>query len=147
MLKIRLKRALITRGEGNMSAKFMLAAAMLAVAIAVPAQAQEKSIFESAAGEAKYVPGDFEPAPDQMQTRFGALEFPNGYPTEETVQDMATVQLADGQHVQSCDQHPHPTGHVNRVDTESEAVFPARLRLLLFGNLFQIVHIVEIGNQ
>ena len=34
MLKIRLKRALITRGEGNMSAKFMLAAAMLAVAIA-----------------------------------------------------------------------------------------------------------------
>jgi len=64
----------------------LLAASLLAVVVASPIQAQEKSIFESAAAEAKYVPGDFEPAPDMMQTRFGTLEFPGGYPTEETVQ-------------------------------------------------------------
>ncbi len=64
----------------------LLAASLLAVVVASPLQAQEKSIFESAAAEAKYVPGDFEPAPDTMQTRFGTLEFPGGYPTEETVQ-------------------------------------------------------------
>ena len=29
---------------------------------------------------------DFSPAPGQMQTRFGELEFPGGYPTDDTVQ-------------------------------------------------------------
>ena len=50
-----------------------------------PAQAA-KSFFEQAGSEAKYTPGDFKPAPDKMKTRFGALAFPGGYPTEETVQ-------------------------------------------------------------
>ena len=50
-----------------------------------PAQAA-KSFFEQAGSETKYTPGDFKPAPDKMKTRFGALAFPGGYPTEETVQ-------------------------------------------------------------
>ena len=29
---------------------------------------------------------DFKPAPEKIETRFGKLEFPNGYPTEETAQ-------------------------------------------------------------
>ena len=63
-----------------------LAIALLAVAIAGPVQAQEKSFFEQAGSEANYRPGDFKPAPEKMQTRFGNLEFPGGYPTEETAQ-------------------------------------------------------------
>ena len=50
-----------------------------------PAQAA-KNFFEQAGSEAKYTPGDFKPAPDKMKTRFGALAFPGGYPTEESVQ-------------------------------------------------------------
>jgi hypothetical protein len=44
------------------------------------------NIFELAGAEAKYKSGDFRPAPETMHTRFGTLEFPGGYPTEETVQ-------------------------------------------------------------
>ena len=46
----------------------------------------QQTIFELAGAEAKYTPGDFKPAPEKMKTRFGTLEFPGGYPTEETVQ-------------------------------------------------------------
>jgi hypothetical protein len=47
---------------------------------------KDKSIFELAGAETKYTPGDFKPAPETMKTRFGNLEFPGGYPTEETAQ-------------------------------------------------------------
>jgi hypothetical protein len=59
-------------------------AALAALAFAGPLQAQERSIFELAGAEEKYTPGDFRPAPETMHTRFGTLEFPGGYPTEET---------------------------------------------------------------
>jgi hypothetical protein len=45
-----------------------------------------KTFFELANTEAKYQPGDFKPAPENIETRYGTLEFPGGYPTEETVQ-------------------------------------------------------------
>ena len=45
---------------------------------------QAKSIFEQAGTEAKQGWKDFKPAPDNIQTRFGTLKFPGGYPTEET---------------------------------------------------------------
>lgn len=65
----------------------MTAIGLTAAAVAAPALAlQEKSFFEQAGSEAKYTPGDFKPASDRMKTRFGTLEFPGGYPTEETVQ-------------------------------------------------------------
>ena len=61
----------------------------MAAAVVAPAQAQqEKSFFEQAGSEAKYTPGDFKPAPEKMKTRYGTLEFPGGYPTEETVQQV-----------------------------------------------------------
>ena len=50
------------------------------------AQAGEKSIFEIAGAEAKFKPGSFKPAPAKIKTRYGDLEFPGGYPTEETRQ-------------------------------------------------------------
>ena len=60
---------------------------VLAICLVAPVQAQQdKSIFELGGAEAKYTPGDFKPAPDKMETRFGKLKFPGGYPTEETVQ-------------------------------------------------------------
>jgi len=59
----------------------------LTAGLVAPAEAQEShSFFELAGAEAKYKPGDFRPAPETMQTRFGTLKFPGGYPTEETVQ-------------------------------------------------------------
>jgi len=63
-----------------------LTSALLAIVIAGPLQAQQQSFFEQAGSEAKYRPGDFKPAPEKMQTRFGKLEFPGGYPTKETAQ-------------------------------------------------------------
>jgi hypothetical protein len=45
-----------------------------------------KTFFELANAEAKYKPGDFKPAPENIETRYRTLEFPGGYPTEETVQ-------------------------------------------------------------
>ena len=60
---------------------------LLASSLITPASAQqEKSIFEQAGSEAKYTPGDFKPAPAKIETRYGNLEFPGGYPTEETTQ-------------------------------------------------------------
>ena len=59
---------------------------LMALALTAPVHAQQKSFFEQAGSETKYTPGDFKPAPDMMKTRFGALAFPGGYPTEETVQ-------------------------------------------------------------
>jgi len=60
---------------------------LMAATLIAPASAQqEKSFSEMASSEAKYTPGDFKPAPDKMETRFGKLEFPGGFPTEETVQ-------------------------------------------------------------
>ena len=60
---------------------------LMATSVVAPVYAmQEKNFFEQSASEAKYTPGDFKPAPDKMKTRFGKLEFPGGYPTEETVQ-------------------------------------------------------------
>jgi len=60
---------------------------LLTAGLVAPSEAQEShSFFELAGAEAKYKPGDFRPAPETMQTRFGTLKFPGGYPTEETVQ-------------------------------------------------------------
>ena len=50
------------------------------------AQSKNKSIFEIAGEQTKYKPGDFKPAPAKIETRYGNLNFPGGYPTEETVQ-------------------------------------------------------------
>ena len=47
---------------------------------------QDKSIFEQAGAQAPQSAKDFKPAPDKMETRFGKLEFPGGYPTEKTAQ-------------------------------------------------------------
>ena len=58
---------------------------VLAICLVVPVQAQQgKSIFEQAGSQAKYTSGNFKPAPENIQTRFGTLNFPDGYPTEET---------------------------------------------------------------
>jgi len=58
---------------------------LVATSLSAPAYAEKnKSIFELAGSEAKYTPGDFKPAPENMKTRFGNLEFPGGYPTEDT---------------------------------------------------------------
>jgi hypothetical protein len=64
----------------------MAVIALMAMALVLPAHAQEKSFFELAGAETKYIPGDFKPAPENIETQFGNLKFPNGYPTEETVQ-------------------------------------------------------------
>ena len=52
----------------------------------IPPVFAAKSIFELAATEAPQSGKDFKPAPEKIRTRFGNLEFPNGYPTETTVQ-------------------------------------------------------------
>ena len=52
----------------------------------VSAKGEAKSLFEQARGQAKQSAKDFKPAPENIQTRFGTLEFPGGYPTEETSQ-------------------------------------------------------------
>ena len=52
------------------------------------AQAGEKSIFEQAGAQTPQTAKDFKPAPDKMETRFGELKFPGGYPTEKTVQQV-----------------------------------------------------------
>ena len=44
-----------------------------------------QSFFELAGSEGKQTSKDFAPAPETMETRFGTLEFPGGYPTAETV--------------------------------------------------------------
>jgi hypothetical protein len=44
-----------------------------------------QSFFELAGSEGEQTSKDFAPAPETMETRFGTLEFPGGYPTAETV--------------------------------------------------------------
>ena len=44
------------------------------------------SIFDWAKTQTPYETGGFQPAATTMNTRFGKLEFPGGYPTEETIQ-------------------------------------------------------------
>ena len=63
-------------------------AVVIMVGMAVPSSAgvSHLSIFELADSEALRSAKDFKPAPGTMKTRFGTLEFPGGYPTEETVQ-------------------------------------------------------------
>ncbi len=60
---------------------------LMATSLLLPTYAeQEKSLFEQAGTEAKQGWKDFKPAPDNIQTQFGTLNFPGGYPTEETTQ-------------------------------------------------------------
>jgi len=47
-----------------------------------------KSIFELGDAEAQQSSKDFIPAAENIETRFGKLEFPGGYPTKETVQNV-----------------------------------------------------------
>ncbi|WP_186766442.1 DUF1254 domain-containing protein [Falsiphaeobacter marinintestinus] len=62
-------------------------AGLLATALAIPVQAQQsQGFFDMATSEPTYSSGDFKPAPETITTRFGVLDFPGGYPTEETAQ-------------------------------------------------------------
>lgn len=63
----------------------MITACVLAAASALTVQAGE-SFFDAAKAEPKYQPGDFVPAPESMDTRFGKLAFPGGFPTQQSVQ-------------------------------------------------------------
>ena len=63
----------------------MITACVLAAASALTVQAGE-SFFDAAKAEPKYQPGDFVPAPESMDTRFGKLAFPGGFPTQKSVQ-------------------------------------------------------------
>ena len=64
-------------------------AALGAVVLVAPLEAQEKSIFELAGAQASQGADDFKPAPATIQTNFGTLEFTGGgYPTPETVQSV-----------------------------------------------------------
>ena len=47
---------------------------------------ESQSFFELAGAESKQTSEEFTPAPETMETRFGTLAFPGGYPTEETVE-------------------------------------------------------------
>jgi hypothetical protein len=63
------------------------AAGLIATLVAVPVLAEQApGFFDMYGAEPKFAPGDFEPAPETIETRFGTLEFPGGYPTEETAQ-------------------------------------------------------------
>jgi hypothetical protein len=61
-------------------------AGLLTVSMATPVQADNypQSLFQTAAEAA---PGSvpFEPAPETIKTRYGTLNFPQGYPTEKTI--------------------------------------------------------------
>ncbi len=64
----------------------LVAASIVAASIVAPVYAeQQPGFFEQAGSEARYVPGDFKPAPEKIDSRYGKLEFPGGYPTEKTV--------------------------------------------------------------
>jgi len=67
------------------SAFFFAGLATLSLSTAVCA-GQEQGFFEQSKAKPKFTPGDFKPAPGEIQTRFGTLEFPGGYPTKETAQ-------------------------------------------------------------
>ena len=47
---------------------------------------QENGFFEQSSAEKPQGAADFRPAPAIIKTRFGTLQFPGGYPSEETVQ-------------------------------------------------------------
>ena len=70
----------------------MIVTVVLAVTLTPAAWAQASgatitpNIFELAVAEDQQSDKNFKPAPEKMTTRFGNLEFPGGYPTEETVQ-------------------------------------------------------------
>ena len=66
--------------------RLTLTGLMAASVVAQHASAKEEYFFKQAGSEAKYTPGSFKPASDVMDTDFGKLKFPGGYPTEETVQ-------------------------------------------------------------
>ena len=70
-----------------MKTKQILTATLALLMAGGIAQAGETTgFFDAARAEAKYKPGDFKAAPENMETRYGTLNFPNGFPTEETVQ-------------------------------------------------------------
>ena len=63
------------------------AAGLLAAMLSSTAMAQQsQGFFDMAGSEPNYAPGEFKPAPETIETRYGTLEFPGGYPTEETTQ-------------------------------------------------------------
>ncbi|MGB5278633.1 MAG: DUF1254 domain-containing protein, partial [Gammaproteobacteria bacterium] len=74
----------------NKTALTAIAAGLMAVALATPAQAlQDKTIFELGAAEAKQTSKDFKPAPAKIKTDSGLLQFTGGgYPTKETAQNV-----------------------------------------------------------
>ena len=61
-------------------------AGLMTVLLTSPLVAQQQGFFEAAGAEPRYQPGTFKPAPETIHTRFGRLEFPLGFPTEETSQ-------------------------------------------------------------
>jgi len=65
----------------------LVAAGLLAAVSTLSVQAGE-SFFDAAKAEPKYQPGDYVPAAETMDTRFGKLEFPDGFSTEQTVQSV-----------------------------------------------------------
>ena len=78
--------------EGNTRMKTLpllnsTVAGLIATLVAGPMLAEQApGFFDMAKSEPIYAPGDFKPAPETISTRFGKLEFPGGYPTEETAQ-------------------------------------------------------------
>jgi hypothetical protein len=48
----------------------------------------ETSIYDWAKTQTPFKSGGFIPAATAMNTRFGKLEFPGGYPTEETIESL-----------------------------------------------------------
>ena len=62
-------------------AALMVTGLAAAVLFSVP-QIDEKSIFELGAVKAPEYPKEFTAAAENIQTRFGKLEFPGGYPTD-----------------------------------------------------------------
>lgn len=66
--------------------RLTLTGLMAAGVVAQHASAKEAYFFKQAGSEAKYTAGSFKPASDTMDTNFGKLKFPGGYPTEVTVQ-------------------------------------------------------------
>ena len=68
------------------SSLVLAAASLVAAGLVAPVYAeQEPGFFKQAGSEPNYVPGDFEPAPETIKSRYGKLEFPDGYPTEQTI--------------------------------------------------------------
>ena len=59
---------------------------MSTIAVCAVNATHASGFFETAGAESKYMPGDFQPAAEKMATRFGSLSFPDGYPTQETIQ-------------------------------------------------------------